>query len=437
MGAELRAALLALAALPALAGAGPRIEHWRTEGGVPVYFVQAPELPMVDVQIVFDAGSARDGDRPGLAALTASLLEEGAGPWDADALAARFEGLGARFGVEAGRDSATVSLRSLTDAELLAPAVETLRAVLAKPRLDPGAFERERRRMLVGLQAAEESPGAVAERAFYRALYGDHPYGSPPEGTRASLEGLTPADVVAFHRRHYVTGNALVAIVGALDRRGAERLAARLAEAIPRGPAAPPLPPVPDLPGPRLIRIPHPSTQTHILVGAPGIRRDDPDLFPLYVGNYVLGGSGLVSRLSEEVRERRGLAYSVYSYFLPMRRRGPFQLGLQTRNERAEEALGVVREVLGRYLREGPTAQELEAARRGIVGGFPLRIDSNRKILGYLTLIGYHGLGLDYLERFTERVEAVTAEQVREAFRRHLDPARMVTVLVGGGAAGE
>jgi zinc protease len=179
-------------------------------------------------------------------------------------------------------------------------------------------------------------------------------------------------------------------------------------------------------------RIAHPSSQTHILLGQPGIRRDDADYYALYVGNHVLGGGGLVSQLSNEVREKRGLSYSVYSYFLPMGERGPFQLGLQTRNDQVDEALQVLRDTLATYVAEGPSAEELEAAKNNITGGQALRIDSNRKILEYLAVIGFYELPLDYLETFNAKVEAVTLEQVREVFRRRIQPERMLTVLVGG-----
>ncbi|HEY9198412.1 MAG TPA: pitrilysin family protein, partial [Gammaproteobacteria bacterium] len=221
-------------------------------------------------------------------------------------------------------------------------------------------------------------------------------------------------------------------IVGAVDRAAAERLASEAVRALPAGEPAPALPDVADPAHAREQRIAHPSSQTHIQLGQPGMTRDDPDYFPLYVGNYVLGGGGLVSRLSEEVREKRGLSYSVYSYFMPMAERGPFTLGLQTRNDQSAEALTVLRETLAKFVADGPTEKELKAAKDNITGGQALRIDSNRKILEYLAVIGFYQLPLDYLETFNGKVEAVTLEQVRDAFKRRVQPERMLTVLVGG-----
>ncbi len=166
------------------------------------------------------------------------------------------------------------------------------------------------------------------------------------------------------------------------------------------------------------------------------MRRGDPDYFALYVGNHILGGSGLVSRLSEEMREKRGLSYSVYSYFLPMEQAGPYQMALQTRNDQADEALAVMRETLDQYLKEGPTGDELEAAKKNITGGFALRIDSNSKILDYLVVIGFYDLPLDYLKAFNDRIMAVTREQIIDAYRRRVLPDAMSTIIVGGDGNG-
>lgn len=407
------------------------IEHWQTDNGARVYFVPAPELPMVDVQVVFDAGSARDADRAGLAQFTHHLLDQGAGGLSGDEIAARLEGVGARLSGQSLRDMAVLSLRSLVDRKYLDPALAVFTQVLTHPDFNRADVERERERLLVGLQYAQQRPGEVAEKAFYAGLYGDHPYATPPEGTAESLKAIDRDALRAFHTQYYVARNAVIAIVGALDRAQAEALAAQLTRGLPAGERAPELPPVPDLSAAAERHIPHPSTQTHILVGQPGMRRGDPDYFALYVGNYVLGGGGLVSRLSTEVREKRGLSYSVYSYFLPMARRGPFQMGLQTRNDQAAEALKVLRATLTRYVAEGPTAAELEAAKKNITGGQALRIDSNRKILEYLAVIGFYDLPLDYLETFNAKVEALTLEQVNDAFKRRLQPAHMLTVQVG------
>ncbi len=428
--AALSVLVLQWLALPALAMAP--IQHWQTANGARVYFVPAPELPMIDVTVVFDAGSSRDDGHAGRAQLTHVLLDKGAGGLSADQIAARLEGVGARLSGSSLRDMATLSLRSLVEPKYLDPALDVFAKVIAEPSFNVADLKRERESMLVALQYAQQKPGTVADKAFYAALYEEHPYASPPEGTIESLNALDRAALKAFHKKYYVARNAVVAIVGAVDRAAAERIATVAVQALPKGEPAPALPSVADLASAAERRIEHPSSQTHIQIGQPGMKREDPDYFALYLGNYVLGGGGLVSRLSNEVREKRGLSYSVYSYFQPMAERGPFELGLQTRNDQAAEALQVVREVLARYVEEGPTEEELVAAKKHLTGGYALRIDSNRKILDYLAVIGFYHLPLDYLETFNAKIEAITLAQVRDAFKRRLQPDRMLTVMVGG-----
>jgi zinc protease len=220
-------------------------------------------------------------------------------------------------------------------------------------------------------------------------------------------------------------------MMGDISRAQAEAIAEQLTAQLPSGaaPAAPPEVAMKIPAGEQ--RIAHPASQSHILLGAPGMARSDPDYFALYVGNHILGGGGFVSRLMHEVREKRGLAYSVYSYFMPTKQPGVFQIGLQTRKDQADGALQLVRDTLAEFVAKGPTGKELIAARQNIVGGFPLRIDSNRKILDYLGIIGFYDLPLTYLDDFTRRVEQVTVAQVHDAFKRRVDPQAMATVIVG------
>ena len=429
----------ALWLLHATTFAAPVIQHWQTSNGARVYFVPAPELPMVDVRLAFDAGSVRDGDTAGLAALTGSLLSDGAhtdaGELNADDIADRFAGLGAHFGAGADRDMTSVSLRSLSRPDVLQPALDTLAALVQRPTFPAAAFERERDRTRVALRAQEQSPGAIADKAFYRAVYGSHPYGAEPSGTEASLNKLSRDDLAAFHKRYYTGRNAIVAIVGALSRSEAAAVAETIVGGLPAGEVVSALPKVPDLTAAQTIEIKHPSAQTHVLVGQPGMSRIDPDYFPLLVGNHILGGSGLVSRLTDEVREKRGLSYSAYSYFLPLRELGPFTLGLQTRNEQTEQALKVLRDTLQTFTERGPSAQELKAAKQNITGGFALRIDNNSKLVEYLALIGFYNLPLDFLDSYSSHVKKITLEQIRDAFKRRIKPEQMVTVVVGGGAS--
>ncbi len=417
-----------------LGQAMPPIQQWETPNGARVYFVPAPELPMLDVRVVFDAGSARDAAHPGLANLTNALLSAGSADADADAIAARLEDTGAQYGNGVERDMAWVSLRTLADMRYRQPALRVFGQIVTQPSLPEAAFARELKRMQVALRQAQQSPETVAEWAFYQALYGRHPYAHPPEGTAHGLSGVRYGDVQDFYRRYYSARNAVIALVGAVSRAQAETIARDLAAGLPECAAADILPSVAPLAAATSRHIAHPSTQTHVLVGAPGISRDDPDYFALYVGNHAFGGSGLTSKISEEIREKRGLSYSAYSYFLPMRRPGPLQIGLQTRNNQTATALVVLNDTLRTFINDGITEQQLHAAQQNITGGFPLRIDSNKNIVGYIAMIGFYQLPLDYLERFTARVQAVSVAAVREAFKRRVNPERLVTVMVGGPA---
>ena len=423
--------LLVLLLAGGLVQAGPSVESWHTSRGAKVMFVHAPELPMVDVRVVVDGGSARDGGLPGLSRFTNAMLSEGAGEWDAGAMALRLEERGIQLGSGSLRDMAWISVRSLTDADVLAVALESAQAVLASPRFDQDAVERVRQQLQIGLRHSLQSPGTVAARRFYRTLYADHPYAHDPDDDDASLAKITVDDLQRFHRRYYVAENAIVAIVGAVDRKTAESIAEQVTGGLAAGQHAPPLPPVPTVSGGELHEA-FPSSQTHIYVGQSGMSRHDPDYFALYVGNHVLGGGSLVSTLGEEVRNKRGLSYSVYSYFSPMRVDGPFLMVAQTKNDQAEQALKVMRDTLERFVEDGPSEGELEAAKQNLIGGFPLRVSSNAQIVEYIAMMGFYDYPLDWLDTLTGKLAAVDVAQVRDAFRRRISAPAGIAVIVGG-----
>jgi len=426
------ALVVALLSVTGFANAGPDIQQWETKNGARVFYVHAPELPIIDLQVVFDAGSARDGKQEGLASLTTSLLDEGSGDLDADAIAERFEGVGAQYGASSLRDMAVMSVRTLTEKNALNTALDTFAKVMAKPNFPLKSFERNRKAMLVGLQVARQRPGKIASKTFFKKVYQQHPYSIDSSGSDASLEAMKRDDVVAFHKRLYVANNAVIAIVGAVSKQQAKDIAERVTKDLAPGKRVQTLAAVSKLKAAQNIRIDHESSQTHILVGQPGMHRGDPDYFSLYVGNHILGGGGLVSRLSDEIREKRGLVYSVYSYFSPMREDGPFTMGLQTKNESADEALGILRKTLDAFMAKGPTAEELKRSKQNITGGFALRVDSNKKITQYVAMIGFYGLPLNYLDTFNQSIEAVSVKSIRDAFNRRIKPEQFVTVMVGG-----
>ncbi|MGD8576032.1 MAG: pitrilysin family protein [Thiohalophilus sp.] len=414
-----------------------QIQNWKTSNGARVVFVPAPQLPMVDVKVVFDAGSARDRAFPGLAKITGAMLNEGAGKWNTGQLAERFDNIGANYSASVQRDMAAFSLRSLTEKKLLDQAVETFATILGEPTFPYESFKRVQRNTLVGLQNKKQSPGDLAEDLFYKNLYGDHPYAHPVSGDEESVKAMEIADLKAFYQRYLVASNAVVAIVGQLDRQQAEELAEQVTAKLEPGEPAPALPEVEGLKQAIQINQSHPSTQTHILVGQPGMRRGDRDYFSLYVGNHILGGSGFGSRIMQTIREKRGLAYSSYSYFLPQRVKGPFIMGLQTSNNQAQQALELLHDVLVTFIDKGPTEEELEHARKNITGGFPLRIDSNSNIVNYIAMIEFYDLPHDYLDTFNDKVQAVSAADIRDAFQRRVHPDKLLTVTVGNGKLAE
>lgn len=409
----------------------PEIQSWTTANGAKVLFVAAPDLPILDVRVVFDAGSARDGEHAGLAAFTNGMLTEGAGEWDADALARRVEDRGIVLASGSRRDMAWLSVRTLSEIPTRDVAVDTLGTVLASPRFDDTAIERVRQQMIVARRQGLQSPATVASERFYKALYGAHPYAHPPGGTEDSLAQISPAQLRRFHNSYYVGANAVIAMVGDIDRSEAEAIADRLTAGLKKGQHAPPLPEPAAVQGGEL-REAFPSSQTTLMIGQLGMARGDPDYFPLYVGNHALGGGSLVSLLGDEVRNKRGLSYSVYSYFSAMRAPGPFVMVAQTKNDKADDSLRVMRDTLKRFIEVGPSELMLESSKKNLIGGFPLKIASNSDIVEYISMIGFYGLPLDWLETLTDKIAAVDLEQVRSAFRRRVDPAKSIVVTVGG-----
>ena len=424
----------ALAAIP--------IEHWVQASGAQVYLVSSRAIAMLDVQIDFDAGSRRDPpDKAGLASVTAGMADKGVAARDAEpaldenALGEAWADLGAGFGAHAGTDRMSFSLRSLTYPDLLGKAVQLAARQLGDPVFPETVWLRERERLSAALREASTRPGTLAGRAFAGAVYGQHPYGF--EMTPQTLERISVADMRALYRSLIQPCRAKVTLVGALDRAQADALVAQLLSQLPAHASAgvcPSLPPVAEvapLAQASEQRIAFDSAQTHVLIGQPGFKRDDPDYFALTVGNYILGGGGFVSRLTDEVREKRGLSYSVQSSFGPGLHAGAFTVSLQTRPEQAQQALQVAREVLAGFVANGPLPDELKAAKDNLIGGFALRLDSNRKLLDNVANIAWNNLPLDYLDNWTQQVEKLTLQDIRTAFSRKLQPEKMATVVLG------
>lgn len=422
------------ALLPALpAQAGLDIQNWTTPQGARVHFVENHELPMLDISVDFDAGSARDSrEKSGLASLTRHVMALGAGPHDERDISEKMADVGANLGGRLDADRAGFQVRTLSGKTERTQAIAILAAILSAPRFDADILEREKARAIAGLRESATRPDYLGAKAFQAAAYGDHPYALNEGGEEETVAKLTRSDLLDFHRAHYRASNMAIAVMGDISRAEAEQLAEQLAAGLPPGTAPAPIAPVkPRERGTQQI-IPHHATQSHLFMGQPGLKREDPDYFPLFVGNYVLGGGGFDSRLTKAIRDKKGLAYSVYSYFMPMREQGLYQIGLQTRRETTDDAVGSARAELERFLKEGPSAAELTQAKSNLVGGFPMRIDSNKKILEYLSMIGFYRLPLDWLDTYIPQVEAVSRDDIVRAFQARIILAAMSTVIVGG-----
>lgn len=420
------------------AQASLRIQSWMLANGARVLFVENHSIPILDVSVEFDAGSRRDPEgKAGMADLTNAMLARGLHqaetplrePAMTEAqISDAFADIAAQRGGGAGIDRAGSTLRTLSSRAERDAAVTLLARILAHPSFPEDFLARDKARTIASIREDETKPESIASKAFWRVLYGEHPYAR--QETVASVEAITRDDLVAFHRTHYVANRAIIAMIGDITRAEADAVAQQLTMRLPQGDALPAVPPV-KLMSAAEERIDHPASQAHVLTGIPALARGDDDYFPLIVGNYVLGGGGFVSRLTHEVREKRGLSYSVYSYFNPLAQPGPFQAGFQTQREQTGEALKVVRDTIATFLRDGPTPKELQAAKDNLIGGFALRIDNNRKILDNVAAIGFYNLPLDYLDTWTANVGKVTIAEIKAAFNRKIALDKMSTVVVG------
>ena len=421
-----------LCCISTIAYATPKIQHWQSASGAEVLFVEDHDIPMLDVAVTVPAGSGFDAtDKSGVAGLTHQLLDSGADGLSEDEISRGMADIGAQFGGGFDPDRSSMSLRTLSSAAERDKALDIMARVLQHPVFPEAILAREKVRLIAALKESDTKPESIADKAFQKAVFGTHPYALRGSGEVESVEKVTVHDLRDFYRAHYQANHAVVAIMGDATRAQAEAIAQQLTAQLPQSATPSALPNVVMKIAASEQRISHPASQSHILIGAPGMARNDPDFFPLYVGNYTLGGGGFASRLMNEVREKQGLAYSVYSYFMPLKQPGAFEIGLQTKKEQADEALKLVRNTLADFIAKGPTGKELLAAKQNIIGGFPLRIDSNRKILDYLSVIGFYDLPLTYLDDFTRNIDQVTVAQIREAFERHVDPQAMATVIVG------
>ncbi len=409
------------------------IQFWKTnKANVPVYFISSRNLPMLDISVNFNGGKlVETADKAGIAGFTNSMLDKGTNLYDENSLDEALADLGAEMHFPTDSETNSVRLRSLTNnAQNLQKSVDILINVLTKPKFDAKILHREIANTVAELKDALTRPNVQARKNFAKNVYPHHPYGAVL--TEQSLQNIKIADIKAFHTKYYVAENAKIVMVGDLSKSQAEQIAEQIATNLPQGEIAK----FPEFPEKtkqaKKIVIPHPATQSHILVGQVGIARSNEDYFAMLVGNYTLGGGGFQSRLLDEIREKRGLAYSVSSYFRANKHPGSFGISMQTKKQSTNEALNLIQQIVSDFVKNGPTDEELAIAKNYLIGSFPLNVDSNGKMLEQVSRIANLDLPLNTLQVWQENIRKISKDDVIKAFQRNIHPENFVTIVVGG-----
>ncbi|MFQ5682608.1 MAG: M16 family metallopeptidase [Candidatus Binatia bacterium] len=390
-------------------------------------------LPMVTFNLLIKAGSRYDpSGSEGLAKVTARLLTYGTKKRTALQISDTLDFIGASLSTSSGKDLATVSLTLLK--KDLDVGLKLLAEILTESVFPPREIERKKQSAIASIKAKKDNPRRIARKRFLKALFPHSPYGRPVEGTEESVKTIEQSQVVKFYKRFYRPTRAILAVVGDVSHQEIlERLADTLQpwEGGPSGMEEPPS----TLPGPtRFILIDKKLTQANILMGHEGVRRGNPDYYALQVMNYILGGGGFSSRMMDSIRNERGLAYSVYSFFSSSKKFGTFQVGMQTKNENAAEAIRIAKEEIRRIRERGVSQEELKAAKDYLIGSFPLRFDTNSRIAAYLAQVEFFGLGLDYLDRYPEIIRRITRKDILRVARSYLHPKKLIVVVVANQA---
>lgn len=418
----------------------PTIQQFKTKAGVPVRFVQTTALPIVDIDLRFNAGSARDGSISstgfGIANMTATMLTQGSKRLDENEFTRAVETLGINLNSSAYKDMFIVSLRSLSDDKHLLPAVDLMTQMLSEPAFDDSILARNKARLLVGLQQQKQDPNSLANIAFSEALYGEHPYAHPSAGTLESVPTIEKQQLIDFKNRYLVAANASVAITGNLTLEQAKKLAEDITSKLPKGQPATELPEPKPLSQAKHIHIPFPSTQTTVLMGQLGDKRaTDPQSQQkqtnFAVGNEVLAGGDFNARLMTEIRQNLGYTYGISGSMNPMLARGPYQIGFSTRNDKARAAIDASLDVINDTLEKGITSTEMRLTTDNLKNSFPMGFASNAGINGLLGMMNFYQLPNSYLTDYVKRIDQVKLSEVNQTMRDTLKPDDFLIVTVG------
>ncbi|MFQ5904295.1 MAG: M16 family metallopeptidase [Candidatus Binatia bacterium] len=399
------------------------------ENGLVLLTSEQRDLPMVNFNLLIEAGSRYDPQgREGLANLTARLLTYGTRGRTALQISETLDFIGARLSTGCSEDLATVSLTLLK--KDLDTGLNLLAEVLTASVFPSEEIKRQKQSVIASIKAKRENPRHIAHRKFVEALFPQSPYGRPIEGRENSVKRIERASLVEFYGRFYRPNRAILAVVGDISH---QEMVERLSKAFRSWEKSPSTkePPLSPSPGPAgFIRINRDLTQANIIIGHEGVPRGHPDYYAIRVMNYILGGGGFSSRLMNSIRNERGLAYSVYSLFYSEKYVGTFQVAMQTKNETAEEAILIAKEEIRRIREQGVSEEELKAAKDYLIGSFPLRLDTNRRVANFLAQVEFFDLGLDYLDRYPELIRQISQEDVLRAAKRYLQPEKLIVVVV-------
>lgn len=387
-------------------------------------------LPMVSIELLVDAGSAHESaPQAGLANLTAKLLTYGTKRRSAVQINETLDFIGASLETACAQDTASLSMTVLK--KDLGTGLELLADVLTQPTFPQPEIDRQKQAIIATIRATEENPGAVAGKAFAAALFPESPYGRPVEGTEASVKALQQKNLQDFFARYYRPNRSIIAVVGDVSEQEIASLLETALRSWSKGePSAVATTPV-KIGSSKLVRMNKDLTQANIVMGHSGVARGNPDYYAIQVMNYVLGGGGFSSRVMDSIRNERGLAYSVYSFFAAERSYGTFEFVMQTKNETAMEAIRIGNDEIRRMREEPVSDQELNDAKDYLIGSFPLRFDTNRKVASFLSQVEYFKLGLDYPDRYPDLIRSVNGEEVLRVAKKYLHPEMLITVIVG------
>ena len=408
------------------------IKHWQTSNGLPVYFVRTPNLPMLDVRMIFTAGSVYDNENWGLASLTNNSLNQGTSKLTNKQISSEFEKVGAQYSTKVTKDMATVSLRTLTNPDYLKVAIKTFNQVITDPRFSIQSIDLIKRTTSAGIKYKEQNPKNVAQDQFFDMVFNKSAYSHPISGNLLTVSTLNSDLVKQFYHKYYVINNARLVLVGDITRQQANNISNSISTGLPVGKSAGKV----DVPSLSFVssesnkQITFPSNQASIYVGYQGMTRESPYYFPFFVGNQILGGGSMTSLLFENVRNKQGLTYGVYSVVDPLKYAGSFYISLNTKRQSCEKALSAVKHTFSEFALKGPTKQQLTMVKDYLVNSFPLGLSSNQKIINVLTNIVFYGRPLDFLDTYRQRIEAVTDLQVKQVFDQ-LSKKHLFVVMVG------